>query len=121
MILLGVHLGLIIKLVGSFLIGGIAMSELEKQYHTKRWEQMKLYILDRDNGICQRCGKLITTRFIIHHKHLATLGNFYDPANLELLCIECHNYVTFVEGINKNDKGNVTPRLHENTDLVEFY
>lgn len=96
------------------------MSELEKQYHTKRWEQMKLYILDRDNGICQRCGKLITSRFIIHHKHLATLDNFYDPANLELLCIECHNYVTFVEGINKNDKGNVTPHLHENTDLLEF-
>lgn len=46
------------------------------------------------NGVCERCGGLAR---IVHHRRYITPQNIQDPsvtldwANLEALCIDCHN------------------------------
>lgn len=96
------------------------INPLEKLYRTGRWSRMKDYVIDRENGICQRCGKLIIDNFIVHHKTIATKENFFDSDNLELLCLECHNHVTFVDNVRRSDSQIYTIKETENTDLISF-
>lgn len=80
------------------------MDDIKQLYRRKKWNDVKREIIARDNGRCQECHKLITGRFIIHHKTPATLDNFYDRNNLELVCQECHNKLTFHDDINQYHK-----------------
>lgn len=90
-------------------------------YHTERWERFRRLVIDRAGGRCERCGKMITGRFIVHHITPATHENFFDLDNLQLLCIECHNTVTFVDKIKRNESDiysiNDTPVV----DLIDFH
>lgn len=95
-------------------------SPIERLYDTARWDRCQRFVIEREHGICERCHKVIEGRFIIHHKKLATMENFFDLDNLQLLCIECHNYVTFVEGINRTAQA-VNPNILSNVpDLLNF-
>lgn len=92
---------------------------LQKLYHTRRWNRTKQAVIAREHGVCQRCQKRITRRFIVHHKHLATMENFFDMDNLTLLCQECHNRVTFHEGVNRTAHQPVD-LVQKNEDLIPF-
>ena len=93
-------------------------TELGKLYHTKRWARTKADVIAREDGICQRCHKRIYSRFIVHHVGLADEDHFFDEDRLELLCLKCHNYVTFLQGQRSTYK----PRIveHHNSDLIDF-
>ena len=93
--------------------------ELKKLYHQHRWNRTKQEVIAREHGVCQRCHKRITGRFIVHHKHLANMDNFFDLDNLRLLCQECHNTVTFHEGINRTAHQPVS-LMQKNDDLIPF-
>lgn len=92
--------------------------EHNKLYKTKRWGRTKDLVIIRDEGICQECHKMITGRFIIHHKQVATLENFYNIDNLELVCQTCHNRLTFSEGLRREYKP--VPKKKINNDLINY-
>jgi len=62
-------------------------------YKSPSWPKVRAYIIQRDDGLCVRCGK---PGNIIHHKIHLTPRNCNDPLiafgedNLELVCEKCH-------------------------------
>ena len=70
-------------------------------YTGKKWRIIRDAIKLRDKMTCQACGLPITGRYIVDHIEPLTLDNMhewiyaYNPENLQLLCISCHNYKTF--------------------------
>ena len=75
--------------------------EVDRLYNTQKWQRTKKEVIARDAGRCQICNRLIKGRFIIHHKSIATIENFYNIDNLELLDIRCHNAITFGSGVKR--------------------
>lgn len=70
-------------------------------YNSAAWRRLsKAFLLSR-NYICERCGKPAE---IVHHKKYLTAANVNDPeismnpANLEALCLDCHNQEHFGNG-----------------------
>ena len=69
----------------------------KKVTHSRRWQAVRLAVLERDGYRCTDCGK--GGRLEIHHikavrsaPHLA-----FDPANLSALCPACHTKRTRLE------------------------
>jgi len=94
------------------------MQEFAKHiYRSPQWKRVREYIIQRDDGLCARCGEPGNT---VHHKvHLAP-QNVNDPAivygadNLELLCEKCHGQKHQTEnaageGFTFDTKGNLVP------------
>lgn len=87
----------------------------EKFYKSKQWRDVRRYIIERDLGLCCRCGK---PGNIVHHKVYITPENINDPDitlnedNLETLCEVCHNqehkrgYCT-ADGLRFDSNGNL--------------
>lgn len=75
--------------------------ELERLYHSKEWKQLRNEVLLEHRGICSNCGQLIRGRYIVHHTTPATPDNFFNKEILTLLCLECHNTVTFSEHVKR--------------------
>ena len=65
--------------------------EWKKQYNHPNWQRMRLFILDRDNFKCQKCGDEHSILHI-HHKHYSD-GFIWeiDPRYLITLCDRCHS------------------------------
>lgn len=63
-------------------------------YRSKAWKRTRAAYLEKVHRICERCGK---PAVIVHHKRHITAGNVGDQsvtldfANLEALCMDCHN------------------------------
>jgi hypothetical protein len=53
------------------------------------FENVKQYILSRDNRTCQHCGKT-ETRLEVHHIKFKSQGGTDRPNNLITLCQKCH-------------------------------
>ena len=70
-------------------------------YHSRAWKRLSRAFLLSRNYICERCRKPAE---IAHHKKYLTAANVLDPdvslnpANLEALCMECHNAEHFGQG-----------------------
>lgn len=70
-------------------------------YHSRAWKRLSRAFLLSRNYICERCGKPAE---IAHHRKYLTAANVLDPdvslnpANLEALCMECHNAEHFGQG-----------------------
>lgn len=79
-------------------------------YSSKRWKTVRDVIKLRDKMTCTMCHRPITGRYIVDHiKELTheTLNDYdvaYNPENLQLLCIECHNYKTFSKRENAKSR-----------------
>ncbi len=73
----------------------------EKFYHSRAWARLARVFLLSKNYICERCG---SPAEIAHHKEYLTAQNLNDPnialnpANLEALCLKCHNKEHFGQG-----------------------
>lgn len=92
--------------------------DIKQWYRRKKWNDVKQVVIERDGGRCQECKKMITGRFIIHHKTPANKENFYNLDNLELVCQDCHNCLTFHDDINKNHRP--ASLLSGSDDLIPF-
>lgn len=55
----------------------------------RRWDKLRLQILDRDSWRCQSCGKAgrLEVDHIIPLEHG---GAAWSPDNLQALCVRCH-------------------------------
>ena len=64
-------------------------------YHTAAWQKIRLFVLVRDNYLCQPCLRRqgITGANTVHHiKPLEQYPELaLDPDNLESCCPLCHN------------------------------
>ena len=87
-------------------------------YHSRAWKRLSRAFLLSRNYICERCGKPAE---IAHHRKYLTAANVLDPdvslnpANLEALCMECHNAEHFGQGgataagLAFDDNGDIVP------------
>ena len=70
-------------------------------YNSTAWRRLSRAFLLSKYYICERCGKPAD---IAHHKTHITATNIHNPdislnpANLEALCIDCHNTEHFSAG-----------------------
>jgi 5-methylcytosine-specific restriction endonuclease McrA len=65
-------------------------------YNTARWRKLRNEALEYSGFRCCRCGALFADDLQVHHK-IRPMGNeelFYDPRNLEVVCIFCHRVET---------------------------
>lgn len=68
-------------------------------YESQAWKKTRAAYAATQHGLCERCRKrgLIVKGDIVHHRTWLTPDNITDTgitlnfANLELLCMECHN------------------------------
>lgn len=95
-------------------------SPIEHLYHSSKWQSTKDYIIERAEGKCERCGKMIVGKFAVHHTALASGSNFYDTSILQLLCFNCHQHVTFVEDMRRTAKTEGNLFENESVDLINF-
>lgn len=82
-------------------------------YATRRWQQLRKAVLQRDKGLCQNClknGKYKTGNEVDHIIALAENGHPWDINNLQLLCSECH-----IEKTRLEHKKNRTKDKHPST------
>jgi len=66
------------------------------QGYDRAWERLRIWHLHR-YPLCVRCGSPGTTRSPNHVDHIVELedgGARLDPANLQTLCLPCHNRKT---------------------------
>lgn len=74
-------------------------------YSNRKWHKVRDFIRIRDKMTCQQCHLPITGRSIVDHIEPITMENMHDwdiaynPENLRLLCIACHNIKTFVKKV----------------------
>lgn len=95
------------------------MREFAKAFYlSKAWRRVRAYIVQRDHGLCVRCGR---PGEIVHHKKHLTPENISDPIialgedNLELLCRDCHGLEHAAElstdaTLMFDEEGNLVPR-----------
>ena len=65
------------------------MSYLHNRASSARWERTRIAVFVRDGYRCKRCGRAGALQ--CHHvREVASGGDFWDMANLETLCRDCH-------------------------------
>jgi 5-methylcytosine-specific restriction endonuclease McrA len=66
-------------------------------YVGRRWRRLRRQILVRDLFTCQLCKRIgfDTSKLVADHKtpHHGSTRLFWDAANIQCLCAECHNSV----------------------------
>ncbi len=86
-------------------------------YRTKQWEKLRQFVINRDNGICVKCGGRGN---IAHHIIFVDDSNCNDPNivwnpdKLECVCQTCHNVIHHglgggccQEGLGFDSEGNL--------------
>lgn len=95
------------------------MREFAREFYlSKEWRRVRAYIVERDMGLCVKCGR---PGDIVHHKEHLTPDNIGNPEialgedNLELLCRECHGLAHAYDlptdrGLMFDEDGNLVER-----------
>ncbi len=64
--------------------------KISKEY----WNQLREFVIERDNYTCQKCGKfLMEIGLTVHHIKPLYKDGVNEPKNLEALCNKCHKLV----------------------------
>lgn len=92
-----------------------------KFYHSKKWKEIRAFVLTRDFFMCQICK--MPNCNIVHHIKELTPANINDssitvnPDNLVTVCNRCHNLIhdrykqsEDVQRYVFDEEGNVIPR-----------
>ncbi len=67
-------------------------------YNTKMWRATRQFVLSESNGLCAECLKKgiytaaneVDHIVPVHQLEIATIYEFCDPSNLQVLCTQCH-------------------------------
>ncbi len=78
---------------------GVRTYEHDRPSPSKRgygaaWQKLRRVALQRDNGICVACGKVVGLRGHVDHIVPLSSGGGNDLANLQTLCASCHSIKT---------------------------
>lgn len=60
-----------------------------RRYTGWRWNMIRAYVFDRDDGKCVVCGVAYRT-MDCHHRRPVGMGGGYKTRNLETRCRRCH-------------------------------
>jgi 5-methylcytosine-specific restriction endonuclease McrA len=90
----------------------------EQFYHSRAWKRLSRAFLCSKNYICERCGNPAEIAHHIKHITPSNIGNpgiTLNAANLQAVCIECHNTIHYSNG------GAIVKGLEfdENGDLIK--
>lgn len=109
-------------------------------YHSRAWQDVRSFVLDRAHGLCERCLEkgVYKPADVVHHKVPLSPENMNDPdialnpERLIALCDDCHTEVHQELGIGAMngpkpvkprvgfDKfGNVVELREERLDIIE--
>ena len=69
----------------------------QRGYCTKAWQQTRLAVIARDEGICQLCGCVVDKYAQVDHIKPKAEGGSDAMRNLRLLCHPCHSRRTATE------------------------
>ncbi|PDZ12775.1 endonuclease [Bacillus pseudomycoides] len=78
-------------------------------YRSDKWQAMRSFVYEREQGCCQRCGRFVFGRQAHVHHVISIRKNpllKLDPNNLRLLCPGCH---MIEENEDEDKKQNVFP------------
>lgn len=72
-----------------------------KFYHSKAWQDIRAFVWDRANGLCERCMQNgeVKPADVVHHTIPLTAANMNDPDislnadRLQALCHDCHTEI----------------------------
>lgn len=89
----------------------IEKTEYLDLYHSTEWRHIRREVLDRDLGLCVRCG---LQGNIVDHiiPSEDDWGNRFNIDNLETLCKKCHNKKTKREWLKRNKGGRRDMAIH---------
>ena len=63
-------------------------------YASEEWRKLRYFVLRRDKGVCQLCGKSRKDGAVLHVDHIVPLSVDWskrsDPNNLQTLCEDCN-------------------------------
>ncbi len=63
-------------------------------YNSPEWQKLRYFVLKRDNGVCQLCGRGRKDGVVLHVDHIVPLSVDWskrlDPNNLQTLCEDCN-------------------------------
>ena len=86
-------------------------------YRSRAWQECRAALVADRCGLCEQCGG---PGLIVHHRVRLTPANIGNPAvtldwaNLQLLCIECHNRAhggnSVSDGLSFDASGNLIRR-----------
>ena len=69
-------------------------SNAEILYKSPEWQRLRYFVLKRDNGVCQLCGRGRKDGVVLHVDHIVPLSVDWskrlDPNNLQVLCEDCN-------------------------------
>ena len=83
-----------------------------KRPSSRRWERLRLRILERDGYRCCKCGR--ASRLEVDHVvRMHAGGHMWDPKNLQALCRGCHIRKTA-------DENSRVPECRDRIDLREY-
>ncbi|MDF7639949.1 HNH endonuclease signature motif containing protein [Lactobacillus sp. ESL0791] len=79
-------------------------------YHSKQWQRVRYYILQRDIYTCQICGNNyqpnhLTADHILPRKYCGDLDHQLNPENLWTLCSRCNSAKQYLERQIENKYG----------------
>lgn len=65
----------------------------KRGYCTRAWQQTRLAVIARDQGVCQLCGLVVSgpRQAQVDHIRPKAEGGTDALENLRLLCLECHS------------------------------
>lgn len=88
-------------------------------YNSGAWKKTQAAYMMSQHYVCERCGNV--ARIVHHIKHItpANISDVHitlDWANLEALCMDCHNaehmsVSACADGLRFNSKGELVPKL----------
>jgi 5-methylcytosine-specific restriction protein A len=92
--------------------------ELDKIYNTARWKKARKTVLIRDYYLCQECKRrgLIVQGNTVHHIVALRddISKAFELANLETICIACHNK-------EHPERGGGQQKKKRSTKVYKFY
>ena len=66
----------------------------QRLYDSPEWQQIRYFVLKRDKGICQLCGRSRKDGVVLHVDHIVPLSIDWskrlNPQNLQTLCADCN-------------------------------
>lgn len=77
----------------------------------KHWPAIRKRILTRDNWQCQRCGRVLGSRYEAQVDHVVAKrdGGDDSESNLQSLCLSCHGRKSRQEALRWGMGGSVPP------------
>ena len=64
----------------------------DPRFKTQQWKRLRQWMINRNNGTCDACGKLmVSTEIQVDHiTPVVQGGGFYEVDNLRVICAACN-------------------------------